>query len=132
MGQYRQDGTRVVGMFNNDMIGYQDPTHGRTLSFMGRNSEPWLSQACKVFSETYVPELKVADTTVCCSDQQSWYNQGFPAAGIFETPTPSVVYPQYHREGDAFDNGLIDMEQVYLFGKANYACILEFAVPMED
>lgn len=129
---YKSRGTTVIGMFNNDMIGYTAKEHGVTLSFMQRNSEAWLNQACKAFANIYVPDLAVGDTTGCCSDQQSWYAQGFPAAGIFETPTASVVYPEYHKPGDSFDNGLINMEQVWLFGQANYACILEFAIPLSE
>lgn len=129
---YKSQGINVIGMFNNDMIGYTYPSAGMTLSFMNRNAEPWLSQSCKAFANTYVPSLKVGDTGACCSDQQSFYAQGFPAAGIFETPTASVVYPQYHKTGDTWDNGLVNIEQVYRFGQANYACILEYAVPLNE
>jgi hypothetical protein len=129
--QMAEAGETVVGMFNNDMIGYTDPKSGVTLSFMSRQSTPWLSESCKTFAGVYVPTLAVGDTTGCCSDQQSFYSAGFPAAGIFETPTSSVVYPQYHKSGDTFDNGLVNMQQVFQFGQANYACILEYAVPSQ-
>jgi len=122
-------GEKVIGMFNNDMIGYTIPGTTPTLSFMTRSATAWLSQSCKEFSNTYVPRLAVGDTSGCCSDQQSFFNAGFPAAGIFETPTPQVRYPQYHRSGDSFDNGLINLDQVFQFGQANYACILEYAIP---
>jgi len=121
-------GQKVIGMFNNDMIGYTN-SGGVVLSFMRNYATAWLSQSCKEFSSTYIPALRVGDTTACCSDQQSFFNAGFPAAGIFETPTSGVQYPQYHRSGDSYDNGLINYNQVFQFGQANYACILEYAIP---
>lgn len=127
--QYKDQGMNIIGMFNNDMIGYRVPSGPPTLSFMGRFATPWLSNSCKEFSRIYIPTLAVADTTVCCSDQQSFFNAGFPAAGIFETPTSGVVYPQYHQTGDSFDNANIDYDQVYLFGQANFVCMMEYALP---
>jgi len=127
----KSGGETVVGMFNNDMIGYTDSRYGVVCSFMKNQATPWLSESCKTFAGVYVPALKTGDTTGCCSDQQSFFSAGFPAAGIFETPTSSVVYPQYHRPGDTFDNGLINLRQVFQFGQANYACILEYAVPSQ-
>jgi len=129
--QMASAGETVVGMFNNDMIGYTDSRYGVVCSFMKNQATAWLSESCKTFAGVYVPTLKTGDTTGCCSDQQSFFSAGFPAAGIFETPTSSVVYPQYHRPGDTFDNGLVNMQQVFQFGQANYACILEYAVPSQ-
>jgi len=129
--RYKTTGEQVIGMFNNDMIGYTDSRYGVTLSFMTRSATAWLSQSCKEFSGVYVPTLKVGDTSGCCSDQQSWFSQGFPAAGIFETPTPNVVYPDYHRSTDTFDNGRVNLRQVFQFGQANFACALEYAVPSQ-
>jgi hypothetical protein len=127
---YASEGLDVQAMFNMDMIGYTNPPNGVTLSFMTGAATPWLSTSCKEISRTYLPTLAVADTQACCSDQQSFYNAGFPAAGIFETPTRSVVYPQYHRIGDQWNNGLINYDQIWQFGRAISACILEYAVPL--
>ncbi|MBA3904985.1 MAG: hypothetical protein C0522_15130, partial [Rhodocyclaceae bacterium] len=129
--QYKKDGAEIIAYFNNDMIGYTDPRFGVRLSFMTRFSTLWLTNVCKETAAAYVPDLPSGDTTACCSDQQSFFQAGFPAAGIFETPTSGVSYPQYHRTGDTYNSGLINYEQVYLFGKANFACILEFAAPLE-
>lgn len=128
--RHRDRGDTIIGMFNNDMIGYTNPSDGPTLSFMTGSATAWLSATCKEFSGIYVPSLPVGDTRVCCSDQQSFFSRGFPAAGIFETPTAGVAYPQYHRTGDTFDNGLINYQQVWQFGQANFACMMEFAVPV--
>lgn len=129
--EYQQAGQTIIGMFNNDMIGYTSPSEGVTLCFMTGAATEWLSTSCKAFVSIYLPSMKSADTTVCCSDQQSFYNRGFPAAGIFETPQRSVQYPEYHRSGDAYDNGLINYNQIFQFGQANFVCILEYAIPCE-
>jgi hypothetical protein len=128
---YQSAGQTIIGMFNNDMIGYTSPSQGVTLCFMDSYATGWLSDTCAEFVSIYIPTLKSARTGACCSDQQSFYNRGFPAAGIFETPQGSVQYPQYHRTGDTWDNGLINYNQVYLFGQANFVCILEYAIPCE-
>jgi len=127
---YATEGLDVQGMFNMDMIGYTYAPAGVTLSFMTRAATPWLSASCKEISTTYFPALQVGDTAGCCSDQQSFFNAGFPAAGIFETPTNSVVYPEYHRVGDQWNNGLVNHQQVFEFGRSVSACILEYAIPI--
>eukprot|EP00732_Lithocolla_globosa_P004033 Lithocolla_globosa_v1_NODE_3490_length_1657_cov_527.754682.p1 type:complete len:472 gc:universal NODE_3490_length_1657_cov_527.754682:98-1513(+) len=125
---YAAAGDNVI-MWNMDMIGYTSPTYGMTWSFMNRYATEWLSESCMDIGSVYVPSLPSAYTNACCSDQQSFYENGFPAAGIFETPSNSVVYPQYHRTGDTWDNGLINYDQVHLFGQALFACILEYTEP---
>jgi Zn-dependent M28 family amino/carboxypeptidase len=105
--EYKADTVDVLGMFNNDMVGYTDPSKGMVLSFMSRKSTDWLTEDCKAFSTLYLPSLAVGGTLGCCSDQQSFDAAGFPAAGIFETPTFSVVYPQYHKSGDSWDSGFV-------------------------
>lgn len=129
--EYQQDGTNIIGMFNNDMVGYTSPSEGVTLCFMANYATEWLSTSCKAFVGMYLPNLRTANTQGCCSDQQSFYNRGFPAAGIFETPQRSVQYPEYHRQGDTYDNGLINYNQVYQFGQSNFICILEYGIPCE-
>jgi len=117
----------IVGMFNADMIGYTQ-NGNVVLAFMSRSSTLWLTDSCKEISRTYQPALAVGSTTGCCSDQQSYFSAGHPALGIFETPTAAVVYPEYHRTGDQWDNGLINHNQVHLFGRSVFACILEYGV----
>lgn len=129
---YKSAGTPIIGMFNNDMIGYTSPSQGVVLSFMDRYATDWLSSSCRAFCNMYLPNLKSGGTGACCSDQQSFYNRGFPAAGIFETPQSSVQYPQYHRSGDTFNNGLINYNQVFQFGQANFVCIMEYAIPCKE
>jgi len=128
--QYSARGDKILGMFNADMIGYTDSRYGVTVAFMNRSRDRELTEIAKELSQLYLPDLKVGETSGCCSDQQSFFEQGFPAVGIFETPTASVVYPQYHRAGDTFDNGLINYDQVYQFGQSIMVSILEYGVPL--
>jgi len=127
---YRQRGDRLLGMFNMDMIGYRRPNLASVMSFMTGNANRALSDEIKAFSRTYLPSLQLGDTSACCSDQQSFHLEGFRAAGIFETPTASVVYPEYHRIGDTHNNNLLDYDQIFNFGYALFAAILEYAQPL--
>jgi len=127
---YAREGVDIQAMFNMDMIGYTDAAAGVTLSFDRDRATLWLTDSCKEISRTYLPNLPVGTTTACCSDQQSFFNAGFPTTGIFETPTNRVVYPRYHQVGDQWDNGFINYDQVWQFGKAMSACVLEYAVPL--
>ena len=126
--EYKAAKVNVIAMLNADMIGYTDPKFGITLTFDARSVTPQLVDSCKLYSKIYFPSLKIGDTTGCCSDTQSFFNQGYPALGIFETPTSNVAYPQYHKAGDTWDNGLINFQQVHLFGAAFFSCALEFAL----
>lgn len=106
-------------MFNTDMVGYQQPGTPITMSFMNRYADLDLTEITMEAARTYVPGLASEYTQVCCSDQQSFYENGFPSAGIFETPTNSVVYPHYHRSTDELQ--YINMEQVEKHSTATMA-----------
>lgn len=41
----------------------------------------WLVEAVEKLTNLYVPELTVGYNSGCCSDQQSFYEQGYPAMG---------------------------------------------------
>lgn len=130
--RYRQAGDDIIGMFNMDMIGYTDPEGRVTMSFMTGSASAELSSEIAAFASIYTPELPTANSTVCCSDQQSFHLEGFRAAGIFETPTPGVIYPEYHTIRDTVNNGLLNFDQIHIFGKALFSAILEYATPIID
>jgi len=132
--QYATDGVDVIGMFNNDMIGWMwqppgtpPPPRRSVMSFMTGSASVTLSDTCKELSLLYNPGLEVGNTKACCSDQQSFHNYGFRAAGIFETPTDGVQYPNYHKESDTYTS--VSFIQLYNFAKSFLACIAEHAVP---
>lgn len=127
--RYAGAGENIIGMFNTDMIGYKPPEATVTLAYMNRNADPDLTEISMAITGTYVPELQVALTNVCCSDQQSFYENGFPAVGFFETPNPSVVYPQYHQSNDLLE--FLNAEQIYLQAKAIMASVLVYTEIVE-
>ncbi len=53
---------------------------------------------------------------------------GFPSVGFFETPTSSVVYPQYHTSDDFME--FFDSRQIYLQASATMASALVYAEPV--
>jgi Zn-dependent M28 family amino/carboxypeptidase len=115
-------------MFNADMIGYKQPGTKPTIALMGRNADVDLNEIAKTATLTYLKgDLAVGYTQACCSDQQAFFENGFPAAGFFETPTSSVVYPQYHKSDDLLDK--LDLEQIKLQGSATMASAMVFAGP---
>lgn len=120
-------GEQVIAMFNADMLGYRQPGQDITLAFMDRYVDMDLTEITFELVHTYVPGLKTDFTQGCCSDQQSFYEAGFPSVGFFETPTSRVVYPQYHRSDDLLEN--LDVEQIKLEAQAVCASTLLFADP---
>jgi len=124
--RWKQEGVDIIAMLNADMVGYRQSGQPITLALMSRNADQDMVNIVRMSSQTYLGDkLQIGITTGCCSDQQSFYENGFPAMGVFETPTSSVVYPHYHRSTDLIQ--YIDMEQVELHGQALMAAALLFA-----
>lgn len=120
-------GEQCIGMFNVDMIGYKVPGQPITLGFMDRYVDQDLTDIAFETTKTYVPSIKTDYTSGCCSDQQSFYENGFPSVGFFETPTAAVEYPQYHRSDDLLQ--YLDVEQIKLESQAVCASTLLLADP---
>jgi len=125
---YSSSGVKVVAMFNADMIGYTSATYGVTITFDSASTTLALTNACRNIITSYLPTLKQGTSSGCCTDEQSWYNAGFPAMGIFETPTANVVYPAYHTAQDTVEK--VNLDQVYQFTQGLLACVAEYAVPI--
>jgi hypothetical protein len=123
--KWADEGENVIAMFNADMIGYKLPNAETTLGYMNRFADLDLTAISKVASKTYVPDLEVGFTQACCSDQQSFYENGFPSVGWFETATESVVYPQYHKTDDLLM--YLDEEQIYLQATSCMASVIIWA-----
>lgn len=121
------NGDNVIAMFNADMIGYSDPEAGIILGFMDRYADLDLTDIAIQTTNTYVPSLRIAYTQACCSDQQSFYENGFPSVAFFETPTQAVIYPQYHKSDDLLK--YLNLEQIQLEAQSLAASVLLFADP---
>eukprot|EP01065_Artemidia_motanka_P007995 TRINITY_DN139_c0_g2_i5.p2 TRINITY_DN139_c0_g2~~TRINITY_DN139_c0_g2_i5.p2 ORF type:complete len:445 (+),score=189.26 TRINITY_DN139_c0_g2_i5:57-1391(+) len=123
--EYASAGVNVIAMFNADMIGYKRPDEPITQAFMDRYVDMEMTEIAIETTKTYVPQLPVGWTSGCCSDQQSFYENGFPSVGFFENPGSRVYYPQYHRSDDLLQ--YLNMEQVELQTTALIASATLFA-----
>lgn len=121
-------GEDIVAALNADMIGYRRPNTPVSLALVNRYTTVWLTEAAEKLSRTYVPDLAIVYTTACCSDQQSFVENGYPGMSYFETSGSSVVYPHYHQSTDLPE--YLDFEQMGLITKAAAAAIATFADPL--
>jgi len=96
----RRAGTALSGMVNLDMIGYPQPNAPATLYWMSGSTNRPLTDLAISLTKTYLGESTVlAYTGACCSDQQSFHAQGYPAASIFESLSAGNN-PNYHQSSD--------------------------------
>lgn len=100
--QYKADDVNVVAMINADMLGYQ-ATSEVTLGFKDRSVTPELVALAKDLTTLYVPGLPTADSSSCCSDYLSFWEEGFPSVGFFENGEAASNYPSYHTTTDLID-----------------------------
>jgi len=90
----------LIGMVNLDMIGYPQQNQPNTLWWKARSVNQDLTDLGIALTKTYLGENTLISTSVsCCSDQQSFYQLGYPAAGVFEA-TAGTNNPNYHRASD--------------------------------
>eukprot|EP01061_Rhynchopus_euleeides_P013685 TRINITY_DN23791_c0_g1_i1.p1 TRINITY_DN23791_c0_g1~~TRINITY_DN23791_c0_g1_i1.p1 ORF type:complete len:444 (+),score=206.71 TRINITY_DN23791_c0_g1_i1:116-1447(+) len=123
--EYAANGVEVVGMVNGDMLGYREPGKPITLAFMDKYASEDLTQQAKEVVQTYLPNLAVGDTSGCCSDQQSFHEQGFHSVGLFEHPGSSVQYPHYHKSDDELQ--YLDLDELEQEAQAVFAIALVMA-----
>merc|ERR1719277_1195013 len=117
--RWRNEGVNVIAMVNVDMMGYRRSGTPINIVVMTRASDPALTNIARATASTYLPSYANANTSGCCSDQQSFHENGFPAVGFFESPGSSVAYPQYHKSTDLLQ--YIDPQQVAVQAKAAFA-----------
>jgi hypothetical protein len=123
-------GENVVAMFNGDMLGWKQTTQPITLGMMNRFIDPALLAEANLVTRDYVPTLPIGSTAACCSDQQSFTENGFSAIGYFENTANSVVYPHYHQSTDLPQ--YVNVEQLGLQGTALMAAACTWAGAYRD
>jgi hypothetical protein len=96
---WSEEGKSIAAMVNADMLGYQAGEE-ITLGFKDRNVTPELVTLAKQLTGMYVPSLPTADSSSCCSDYLSFYENGFPSVGFFESGMAASDYPSYHTDTD--------------------------------
>ena len=75
-----------------------------------------MSKLVANISAIYSPELKVGTTAACCSDHQSFHEQGFAATQVFERAGP-IADPMYHNSGDLSERIGYDFRQLKSIAK---------------
>jgi len=89
---------------------------------------PWLVASSVELTHLYVPQIKTANSSSCCSDYQSFYEAGHPAVGFFQNQGSASDYPAYHTSNDL--PIYVDWTQESLETQAVIATALTWAVPL--
>lgn len=96
-------GEQIYSMVNADMLGYQS-TEDMQIAFMNREVSQELTAFTKSLVHAYVPGVVTVDTEACCSDYASFYENGYPSVGFFESANSATAYPSYHKTTDLLQN----------------------------
>ena len=118
--RYKQEGRKIFGVLNFDMVMYHETKPAVGVTMMPElNFE--LVAALKKLIETY-SSLPWEERHTCCSDWKSWAQAGFPAANMRDDP----AYPHYHRPGDTPDK--LDASYGLEFAKVALAFAVELGL----
>jgi len=99
----------IIAMLQADMIAYRVGREGIQAGFPTRYRDLILTDLAIQTMNTYTPEIETCTTSVCCSDHQSFYEQGYAATQFFER-CGSIADPQYHNAGDVVKRDGFDIE----------------------
>ncbi|KAL4071558.1 hypothetical protein V8B97DRAFT_1870918 [Scleroderma yunnanense] len=124
--ELREKGANITLMIQGDMLAYHVPGEPLQLGLPQYIGTPEVAQFAANISAIYSPELKIGLTPVCCSDHQSFHQQGFPATHFFERIT-RIADPMYHNSGDVSDRPGYDLHQVRSICKVQFATLLHAA-----
>jgi len=98
--QMRSNNVEIQGMVNLDMIGYPQQNAPTTLYWRSRGTNKNLTDLGIELTKTYLGEdTLVTSSTSCCSDQQSFTDQGYASTGVSEA-TAATNNPNYHKSSD--------------------------------
>ncbi|KAG8731852.1 hypothetical protein FRC12_019527 [Ceratobasidium sp. 428] len=124
--ELREQNANITLMIQADMLAYHDPAEPPQLGLPQYIGLPEAGQLVANVSALYAPELTVGLSAACCSDHQSFHEQGFPATQVFERAGP-IIDPMYHNSGDLSNRSGYDLGQVRSIAKATFATLLEVA-----
>ncbi|KAF8961091.1 Zn-dependent exopeptidase [Flammula alnicola] len=124
--ELKDTGANLTLMVQADMTAYRAPGEPLQLGLPDLIGSPEVTQLVANISAIYSPELHVGYTPACCSDHQSFHEQGFPATQVFERAGP-IADPMYHNSGDLSDRDGYDFDQLYSIAKVQFATILHTA-----
>jgi len=120
-------GDFVLAMIQSDMTAVKlaaDPV-GLALVDDPRATDPDLTRLVKQFINQYKDSAltvydRVLSGSSCCSDHQSYKEQGYPSAGLIE-PRGYTGDPQYHRVGDLANRAEYSITQLTLAARVMLA-----------
>jgi len=108
------------------MLAYRVSTENYQCAFPTRYDDPDLTEAAMLAVQTYVPQLDVCFTTACCSDHQSFTENGYSATQMFER-CGSIADNRYHHEQDLVDRDGYDLDQLVYNTRAQLTNLCIFA-----
>lgn len=91
---------KAAAMVNADMIGYERRKSG-TVYFDRDRVSTSVQNLGRELVSIYMPGIKTDWAVGCCSDGESFYNQGIPTGSVFEAR--DVENPNYHEGSDLPD-----------------------------
>ncbi|KAH9948511.1 Zn-dependent exopeptidase, partial [Amylocystis lapponica] len=121
--ELRAKNANLTLMIQADMIGYHAPGEPPQLGLPASIGTPEVAQLVANLSAIYSPELTVGITAACCSDHQSFHEQGFPSTQVFERAGP-IADPMYHNSGDLSEREGFDFNQIKSIAKIQFATLL--------
>ncbi|KAG9045360.1 hypothetical protein FS837_006458 [Tulasnella sp. UAMH 9824] len=133
--QLREANANITLHIQADMLAFRSPKEPLQLGLPDLIGLPEAAYLVANISKLYAPELTVGYTSACCSDHQSFWEQGFPATQVFERAGP-IIDPMYHNSRDLTNRTGYDFDQLLSITKVTFATVLETAgfdiVPVED
>ncbi|EIW77097.1 Zn-dependent exopeptidase [Coniophora puteana RWD-64-598 SS2] len=124
--ELRERNANITTMIQADMLGYHVASEPAQLGLPDVIGTREVADLVTKISAIYSPELRVGITPACCSDHQSFHQQGFPATQVFERAGP-IADPMYHNSGDVSDRPGYDFEQIRSIAKVQFATLLHAA-----
>ncbi|KAG9017473.1 hypothetical protein FRB90_001190 [Tulasnella sp. 427] len=132
--QLREASANITLHIQADMLAFRSPKEPPQLGLPDLIGLPEATYLVANISKLYAPELTVGYTSACCSDHQSFWEQGFPATQVFERAGP-IIDPMYHNSRDLTNRTGYDFDQLLSITKVTFATVLETAgfdiVPVE-
>ncbi|KIL70287.1 hypothetical protein M378DRAFT_67848 [Amanita muscaria Koide BX008] len=120
----REKGANVTLMIQADMLAYRAYQEPPQLGIPDLIGSPIAAELVTKIATIYSPELQVGLTPACCSDHQSFHEQGYVATQVFERAGP-IMDPMYHNSGDISNREGYDFNQVRSIAK--FATLLHTA-----
>ena len=122
-----QAGDNIVMAANADMLGWCPSDGVDIVGFKDKEVTPWLVSLAKTLSSLYTGAT-TADSASCCSDYISFFNEGIPAVGFFESALTASAYPEYHSSQDLPDK--LNGEHFQIASRSFAALVASFAEPL--